>query len=399
MKTNLNPVNPKMKTTRSLLRLALALPIAWNLSLTPGNTAAAAPDLPTLLQQGVTEEEANRDLPAALRHYEALLQQFDQDRTLAVTALFRRGECQRKLGQTNEAITAYQRVLREFPEAKPFAQLSQQNLAALGVVDGKAGQRPVAGNKTSTETADEWCKWLSEARHDLEMMWGDVLEAKDKGLAFTDEQKSQILKHQQSELDYAEEALPMLKLSSTDEARVRRDLFGARRNFQLLQIHLMPAPLVGGKLAELPPHSPELTAAEAELQAAERAARDYHSVSGRDRLAYALQHHPQPLLEHLAKQRLQLQQDEAALANSVAETHPDRQALRAKLITLNVQLEEHLQGIANLLQARILSAQDGLDRAKKRAQDALEQATARPTAPPSTAQPSTSASAKKPKQP
>ena len=187
----------------------------------------------------------------------------------------------------------------------------------------------------------------------------------------------------------------MLKLSSTDEARVRRDLFGARRNFQLLQIHLMPAPLAGAKPTELPSHSPDLTAAEAELQATERAIRDYGSVNGRDRLAYALQHHPQPLLEHLAKQQLQLQLDEAAIGNSVAETHPDRQALRAKLKTLDAQLNQHLEGISSLLQARIRSAHEGLDLAKKRANEAREQATARPAA----TKPLPSAATEKPKQP
>jgi tetratricopeptide (TPR) repeat protein len=90
-------------------------------------------DLSAALQQGLFEEEANRNLDAAISNYQSLATQFDQDRQIAATAIFRLGECYRKLGQTNDAVVQYLRVIREFPDQKTLATLSQQNLTGLGV--------------------------------------------------------------------------------------------------------------------------------------------------------------------------------------------------------------------------------------------------------------------------
>ena len=79
------------------------------------------------------EEEANRNLDAAISNYQALATQFDQDRQMAATAIFRLGECYRKLGQTNDAVVQYQRIVREFSDQQTLATLSQQNLTGLGV--------------------------------------------------------------------------------------------------------------------------------------------------------------------------------------------------------------------------------------------------------------------------
>jgi cytohesin len=90
-------------------------------------------DLSASLRQGLFEEEANRNLDAAISNYQALATQFDRDRQVAAMAIFRLGECYRKLGQTNEAVVQYQRILREFSDQKTLATLSQQNLTGLGV--------------------------------------------------------------------------------------------------------------------------------------------------------------------------------------------------------------------------------------------------------------------------
>jgi tetratricopeptide (TPR) repeat protein len=92
---------------------------------------AATNNLTSALQKGLFEEEANRNLDAAISNYQALTTQFDQDRQIAATAIFRLGECYCKLGQTNDAVVQYQRILREFPEQQTLATLSQQNLTAL----------------------------------------------------------------------------------------------------------------------------------------------------------------------------------------------------------------------------------------------------------------------------
>ena len=98
-------------------------------------------DLSAALQKGLFEEEANRNLDAAISNYQALTAQFDQDRQVAATAIFRLGECYRKLGQTNDAVVQYLRILREFPDQQTLATLSQQNLTGLGVTFQQRLQR------------------------------------------------------------------------------------------------------------------------------------------------------------------------------------------------------------------------------------------------------------------
>ena len=111
-----------MKTKLSVLVFLLAA--VWAQAQTNGLTA--------LLQQGLFEEQANRNLDAAIENYTALAKQFDKDRQLAATAVFRLGECYRAQGKTNEAAAQYQRILRDFPNEKTLATLSQQNLAGMG---------------------------------------------------------------------------------------------------------------------------------------------------------------------------------------------------------------------------------------------------------------------------
>ena len=91
-------------------------------------------DLSAALRQGLFEEEANRNLDAAISNYQAVATQFDQDRQVAATAIFRLGECYRKLGRTNDAVVQYQLIVREFSDQQTLVTLSRQNLTGLGVV-------------------------------------------------------------------------------------------------------------------------------------------------------------------------------------------------------------------------------------------------------------------------
>ena len=88
-----------MKTKFCLLIFLLAAAVA----------RAQTNNLTTLLQQGLFEEQANRNLDAAISNYQTLAGQFDQDRQLAATAVFRIGECYRMQGKTNEAAGQCQR--------------------------------------------------------------------------------------------------------------------------------------------------------------------------------------------------------------------------------------------------------------------------------------------------
>ena len=90
---------------------------------------AATNDLTTALQRGLFEEEANQNLGAAIQAYQTVANQFDKDRKLAATAIFRLGECYRKQGNTNDAAAQYERILREFSDQPTLVTLSRQSLA------------------------------------------------------------------------------------------------------------------------------------------------------------------------------------------------------------------------------------------------------------------------------
>jgi len=111
--------------------------------------AAFAPaqtnNLTSLLQQGLFEEQANRNLDAAISNYQSLATQFDKDRQIAATAVFRIGECYRMQGKTNEAVAQYQRILRDFSDQTTLATLSQQNLTGLGATVSKAASSENSG--------------------------------------------------------------------------------------------------------------------------------------------------------------------------------------------------------------------------------------------------------------
>jgi cytohesin len=90
-------------------------------------------DLTALLQQGLFEEQANRNLDAAIAVYQNLTARFDQDRQLAATAVFRMGECYRAQGRTNEAAAQYERILHDFSDQQTLATLSREDLVGMGM--------------------------------------------------------------------------------------------------------------------------------------------------------------------------------------------------------------------------------------------------------------------------
>jgi len=107
---------------------------------------SANTNLTSILQQALFEEEANHNLNAAIQSYQSLVTQFDQDRKLAATAIFRLGECYRKQGNTNDATAQYERIVRDFSDQSTLLNLCRQNLASLGIA-------PPAPASSGTATA------------------------------------------------------------------------------------------------------------------------------------------------------------------------------------------------------------------------------------------------------
>ena len=108
-----------------------------------GLNAMAADGLTERLQRGLFEEEANHNLDAAIKEYQALVTQADEQRKVIATALFRLGECYRKLGRTNEATAFYQRIMRDFAEQEQLARLAGDLLKPANGTASASSQSPV----------------------------------------------------------------------------------------------------------------------------------------------------------------------------------------------------------------------------------------------------------------
>ena len=94
-------------------------------------SAQSTDDAKELLRDGLFEEEANRNLTAAIDAYEKVVALMDEQRELAATAIFRLGECYRKQGDNERAAAQYRRILDEFADQPNLAVLSHQNLNAI----------------------------------------------------------------------------------------------------------------------------------------------------------------------------------------------------------------------------------------------------------------------------
>ncbi|MBI4325104.1 MAG: tetratricopeptide repeat protein [Chloroflexi bacterium] len=79
---------------------------------------------------GIFEEEGNLNLEEAMSSYQSAIDRFDSQRAATANAVFRLGECYRKLGKAEEAKAQYARILREFPDQADLARLSQKLLFA-----------------------------------------------------------------------------------------------------------------------------------------------------------------------------------------------------------------------------------------------------------------------------
>jgi ankyrin repeat protein len=154
---------------------------AFALMAATGLAAAATNDVATLVQRGLFEEEANHQLDAAIRNYREAIEQFDHDRPLAATAIFRLGECYRKQGKTNEANAQFERIVREFPDQTQLAQLSQGFLPALA---GGAPSSVIVGGGSATmpsEEADFLRKVIETAQTSPDLLNQEFRDAVEKG--------------------------------------------------------------------------------------------------------------------------------------------------------------------------------------------------------------------------
>ena len=128
--------------------------------------ARPAEPFQSALQQGLYEEEANHNLEAAIRAYQSVVAQHNEQRKPAATAIFRLGECYRKLGRTNDASAQYQRVLRDFADQTVLVEFSRQNLT----------ERPSLASAILTDEEEKELKQIKAIIRDSP----DLINAKTK---------------------------------------------------------------------------------------------------------------------------------------------------------------------------------------------------------------------------
>lgn len=91
-------------------------------------TLSAASPVQESFRAGLAAEEVTRDLPEAIRLYEAALRLHAEDRSAAATALVRIADIHKRQGQTSAALGAYRRVLTEFADQTNLVQIAQAQL-------------------------------------------------------------------------------------------------------------------------------------------------------------------------------------------------------------------------------------------------------------------------------
>lgn len=117
---------------RTLPVFTAALLCSITVSVAEEAAPPGAGNLRQLLQQGLFEEEANRDTGKAAAAYSTIVAEYETQRSFAATALFRLAEIRAKQGKKEEAIALHQRLLTEFPKSEELGKLSKERIAALG---------------------------------------------------------------------------------------------------------------------------------------------------------------------------------------------------------------------------------------------------------------------------
>jgi ankyrin repeat protein len=281
------------------------------LALLSQSLSAATNDLTTTLQKGLFEEEANHNLGAAIQLYQSVISQFDKDRKLAATAVFRLAECYRKQGNTNEANAQYDRVLREFADQTQFAALSRQNMAALG-------------GTPSTSTAASWRAARQEQKRFLE-----------------------------EEIKLVENKLAADQKRVESGVTSREDLWTTQR--ELLQLKRQMAALdEGGPLLSAggnPRDTGEAASLKAQLDRLE-------SLGPAESRIAVQQEFPNQILTSLMQKLVDAQQTLAALNTSLGPSTTEVVQERARIETMNQQIDIQVQAALNALRAKQQAASD-----------------------------------------
>src|SRR5262245_58197634 len=121
---------------RSVMRKFFAFVFATGLA--GAVLAAQGPSAGDLYQDALHVQEVKGDLTRAIALYQSLVTRFASDRAVAPKALFQLAACYEKLGKP-EASATYQRIVRDFSDAKGIAAAARTRLTALGSGTAQVG--------------------------------------------------------------------------------------------------------------------------------------------------------------------------------------------------------------------------------------------------------------------
>jgi tetratricopeptide (TPR) repeat protein len=122
------------------------------------------------LKKAIVQEETGQSPEKAIQAYQAIVAQYDEDRKVAATALYRLAESYRKAGMRAEAQAAYQRVVREFSDQTAYADPSRRQLMdTFGVSEVRTTRESEALLRSQRD--------LTAAREELERSRANELRA------------------------------------------------------------------------------------------------------------------------------------------------------------------------------------------------------------------------------
>ncbi len=283
---------------------------------------AATNGLTEALQKGLFEEEANHNLNAAITAYQSLVGQFDKDRKLAATAVFRLGECYRKLGRTNAALAQYQRVVTEFTDQPTLVTLSRQNLASLGSAGPESAAPPAISPAARLES-----KRLLEER--IKLAEQDVADTR-----------------KQFDVGHA---------TQSDVRAKEQEVLELRQQMAALDLG---APQPGAASPVAASTASAVALAESEAASDKAQIERLKGLQGPERRIAVQLDYPNPVLTKLMQQSAETEQKLATLRNDYAESHPEVVKTKAALDAINKQIDEQVNGVIAGLQAKMAAALD-----------------------------------------
>jgi ankyrin repeat protein len=150
----------------------------------PSISVRAEDEIEKAFRDALYAEEIQGDSEVALKAYKEVGAKFEMQRDLAATALFRQGECLRKLGRKDEAVAAYNKVLAQYGDRERVAKLSRENLTALGIgIPAPDTSKPPPAAPLDDEEQDiTRLKTLAENSPDL-LAQGELESAASQGRA------------------------------------------------------------------------------------------------------------------------------------------------------------------------------------------------------------------------